>query len=65
MLGVVIQVGFKPTMPFDGDQWSEIKLTSLKLLITSSMGSMGHDRPGRSAREQKQGEKQKPETWLG
>jgi len=65
MLGVVIQVGFKPTMPFDGDQRCEIKLTSLKFLITSPMGSMGHDRPGCSAREQKQGKKQEPETWLG
>ena len=27
MLGIVIQVGFKPTMTFDGDQRSEIKLT--------------------------------------
>ena len=65
MLGVVIQVGFKPTMPFDGDQRSEIKLTSLKVLITSPMGSMGHDRPGCRAREQKQGKKQEPESWLG
>ena len=52
-------------MPFDGDQRCEIKLTSLKFLITSPMGSMGHDRPGCSAREQKQGKKQEPETWLG
>ena len=65
MLGVVIQVGFKPTMPFDGDQRCEIKLTSLKFLITSPMRSMGHDRPGCSARKQKQGKKQEPETWLG
>ena len=64
MLGVVIQVGFKPTMPFDGDQRCEIKLTSLKFLITSPMGSMGHDRPGCRAREQKQGKKQEPESWL-
>ena len=65
MLGVVIQVGFKPTMPFDGDQRCEIKLTSLKFLITSPMGSMGQDRTGCSARKQKQGKKQEPETWLG
>ena len=64
MLGIVVQVGFKPTMSFDGDQRSEIKLTSCELLIPSSVGSVGHDRPDRSARKQKQGQKQKPETWL-
>jgi hypothetical protein len=41
MLGISLKVDIKTTMPFDGDDGSEVEFTGLKRLSTTTMGAMG------------------------
>ena len=41
MLGISLKVDVKTTMPFDGDDGSEVEFTGLKRLSTTTMGAMG------------------------
>jgi hypothetical protein len=41
MLGISLKVDIKTTMPFDGDDGSEVEFTGLQRLSTTTMGAMG------------------------
>ena len=44
VLGIPLKVGVKTTMTFDGEDGSEVKLTSFKRFFTTPMGTVGMGR---------------------
>ena len=57
MLGFVVEILFKTSMPLESHHRSEFKLTGLRCIPTAAMVSVGEGWPSLNQRQKQQGKK--------